>query len=164
MEARYNHLYRRNQQNYKLLQQSLKSGIDNCELLLYNSIPRTADIVRWHVSGDFFCWRYFVAFCRMIAHFPHITFYVHTKAIRYVQKYYLKYKRFPPNLNISLSYGGKDDQLISSLNMKSSRIVKNEQEAQKLGLPIDRNDSFAYMGKRDYCLLLHGVQKRGTIS
>jgi len=158
MEVRYSHLWRRNRRNYQLLRNSLKNSINKCISLLYDSIPRQADIIRWHVSGDFFCYRYFVAFCRVVEQFPQISFYVHTKAIRYV-KSYLNKTNLPSNLHISLSYGGKDDRLIPTLNMSSTQIVRDEAEAKRLGLKIDRNDTLAYIGSQKTALVLHGIQK-----
>lgn len=160
MCVRLPNLYKQCEYNLRLLRKSLKGGIRCCEKLIYQSIPRDADIIRWHVAGDFFQWKYFIAFVRTVQKFPHVCFYLHTKAIRWLVKYLSLYGRLPPNLNVSCSYGGKDDHLIPQTGLKFSKIVKDEAEAKKLGLPIDRNDSIASIGTKSFCLLLHGTQKK----
>lgn len=72
--------------------------------------------------------------------------------------------RLPPNLFITASWGGKHDQLIEQgLFPRNSRVVFDEEEANRLGLPIDHTDELAYdASPQAFAHLLHGVPKKGT--
>jgi len=43
-------------------------------------------------------------------------------------------------------------------------VVFSEEEAAKLGLEIDHDDSHAYKGDKSFALLLHGTQPKGTMA
>jgi hypothetical protein len=60
------------------------------------------------------------------------------------------------NFLVTASYGGKYDQLISQLELRSAKVVFTEAEAKKL--PIDHNDNHAATIGGNFALLLHGQQ------
>ena len=70
-----------------------------------------------------------------------------------------------PNFILTASYGGRDDELISSQNLRSAKVIFSEKEADSLGLEIDHDDSHAAdpaKKNEDFALLIHGTQPKGT--
>ena len=68
---------------------------------------------------------------------------------------------------MTASYGSKYDYLIDRGYFKRfSKVVFSEEEATKLGLSIDKDDSHCYedKGKNGFALLLHGMQEKNTPS
>jgi hypothetical protein len=66
---------------------------------------------------------------------------------------------------MTASYGGKYDYLIDRGYFKRfSKVVFSEDEALKLGLSIDIDDTHCYeeKGKNGFGLLLHGMQEKGS--
>ena len=60
------------------------------------------------------------------------------------------------------SYGGRYDHLIDlGYFPKYSKVVFSEDEAIRLGLEIDKNDSLCFENK-PFALLLHGMQEKGS--
>ena len=58
------------------------------------------------------------------------------------------------------SWGGYEDHLIEYFE-RDSRVVFNEDEAKKLKLTIDHDDSNCLKkGKHSFCHLLHGTQPK----
>ena len=49
-------------------------------------------------------------------------------------------------------------------NLKYARVVFSEEEAAKLGLEIDHDDSHAYGGDESFALLIHGTQPSGSMA
>tara|TARA_R100001198_G_C5036681_1_gene99567 strand:- start:209 stop:454 length:246 start_codon:yes stop_codon:yes gene_type:complete len=62
------------------------------------------------------------------------------------------------------SYGGRYDYLIDKgYFTKYSKVVFSEEEAKKLNLEIDKDDSLCFENK-PFALLLHGMQEKNTAS
>ena len=60
------------------------------------------------------------------------------------------------------SYGGRYDHLIDlGYFPKYSKVVFSENEAKKLNLKIDKDDSLCFENK-PFCHLLHGMQEKGS--
>ena len=68
----------------------------------------------------------------------------------------------PNNFYMVASYGGRYDYLIDKgYFTKYSKVVFSEDEAIKLGLQIDKDDSLCFRNK-PFALLLHGLQEKGS--
>ena len=117
--------------------------------------------VRIHASGDFFSQIYFDAWLQVAKMFPHRIFYGYTKSLPFYVK---RIKSIPSNLRLVASYGGKFDYLIKKHNLRFAKVVFSIEEANKLGLEIDHDDSLVYYGTKSLALLLHGKQRAGTKS
>tara|TARA_R110000824_G_scaffold26884_3_gene91921 strand:- start:716 stop:1495 length:780 start_codon:yes stop_codon:yes gene_type:complete len=160
-EVQYNNVYNLRKHNYDTLKQS-----DNMELLLMDSLPKNAGIVRIHVAGDFFNSEYMSAWWTLAYLNPKVLFYAYTKSLRY----WLQTVTEMPildNFVLTASYGGRDDHLIDdpTFNFRSAKVVFSEAEAEELGLEIDHDDSHAArpsMRDKDFALLIHGTQPKGT--
>ena len=64
---------------------------------------------------------------------------------------------------LTASRGGKWDNLIEPNGLRSSVVVYHPDEAAKLGLEIDHDDSHARaQDGRDFALLIHGTQPKGS--
>ncbi len=117
--------------------------------------------VRIHASGDFFSQIYFDAWLQVAKMFPYRIFYGYTKSLPFYVK---RIKSIPSNLRLVASYGGKFDYLIKKHNLRFAKVVFSVEEANKLGLEIDHDDSLVYYGTKSLALLLHGKQRAGTES
>jgi len=160
-EVQYTNVYNSRKHNFDLLRQS-----DNMDLLLMDSLPKNAGIVRIHVAGDFFSSEYMWAWWLTASENPNTLFYAYTKSLRY----WLDIVNEMPileNFILTASYGGRDDHLIDdpTFNLRSAKVVFSEAEAEKLGLEIDHDDSHAArpsMRDKDFALLIHGTQPKGS--
>jgi len=152
--------------NFELLRESLKENNTSsphvkCITLILNSLPKKADIIRIHVGGDFFSQAYFDAWMAVARMKPGVIFYAYTKSIKF---WVHRLGMIPSNFKLNASYGGKDDGLIVSNQLKYAKVVYTVEEAEKLTLAIDHDDTHAYKSDDSFALLLHGVQAKGSIA
>ena len=129
--------------------------------LIQKSLPTKAQIIRIHVSGDFFSQSYFDAWLLIARANPNLKFYAYTKSIPF---WLTRIKEMPINFILNGSIGGKRDDLIESNNLKSAKVVFSANEAKQLGLKIDHDDSLAMKRGQNFALLLHGTQPKGSIA
>lgn len=144
--------------NHELVMQT---GLDRQALreLIDRSIPAGANYIRVHATGgDFLSEEYMQAWMDVAALYPQIIFYGYTKALPFLLQ--LKDK-FPDNLRLTPSRGGSHDFYIDQENLHEARVVYHPDEAEKLGWPIDHDDSHAMQADHSFCLLIHGVQPAG---
>lgn len=126
--------------------------------LIQSSLPG-GHIYRVHSSGDFFNMEYFKAWMDVAKANPSKIFYAYTKAI----PFWVKYKQWiPKNFHLNASLGGTHDYLIAKHNLKSVKVVFSTEEAKKLNLEIDHDDSHAWKSNKSFALLLHGMQPAKT--
>ena len=129
-----------------------------------NSLPKNAGIVRIHVAGDFFNSEYMWAWWLTASENPNVLFYAYTKSLRYWVDV-VEQMPILDNLVLTASYGGSNDYMIDAHNLRSTKVVFSEAEAEKLGLEIDHDDSHAArpsLRNQDFALLVHGTQPKGT--
>jgi len=119
------------------------------------SIPKGADIVRVHVSGDFFSPEYFNAWVEVAKNFPRTLFYAYTKSLRHI------HTDVPVNLNLTISKGGKFDNLIKNFDLLTANVVFSDDDPEVADV-IDHDDSHAMIGGSDFSLVLHGTQPKNT--
>ena len=124
--------------------------------IINQSLPTNAGIVRIHVAGDFFSQQYMEAWYTVALLNPKILFYAYTKSLRY----WLNIREFPVlhNFVLTASYGGTHDHLIDEFNLRSTKVVFSEAEAEELGLAIDHDDSHAAkpsLRDNSFALLIH---------
>lgn len=127
--------------------------------LILNSLPKKANIVRIHVSGDFFNESYFLAWLQVAKLRPNVLFYAYTKSLIYWVNYI---KEIPSNLVLNASEGGKLDAQINLHGLKFAKVVYSPEQAEELGLLIDHTDEAAYKTKESFALLIHGQQPKGS--
>lgn len=127
--------------------------------LILASLPKKANIVRIHVSGDFFNESYFLAWLQVAKLRPNVLFYAYTKSLIYWVNYI---KDIPSNLVLNASEGGKLDAQILEHGLKFAKVVYSPEQAQELGLLIDHTDEAAYKTKESFALLIHGQQPKGS--
>jgi hypothetical protein len=126
-----------------------------------NALDETADIVRVHVSGDFFAESYFLAWMQAARNRPQTLFYAYTKSLNlWVQNR----SQIPNNFKLVASQGGQWDHLIKEYGLRSATVVFTIEQAAKLGLRIDHDDSLAYGSNESFALLLHGTQPKDSVA
>lgn len=121
------------------------------ETLINASIPLHAQIVRVHVSGDFFNKDYLKAWLNVATlHKPKVLFYAYTKSVHYLNEILF----LPRNFIFTVSGGGKFD---SSNNRFGQANVVFEDDGK-----LDHNDLNAITGNTNFSLLIHGTQPKGS--
>lgn len=131
--------------------------------LIQSSLPtnRWGAPIRLHVAGDFFSQAYFDAWIVIAKRSPKQVFYAYTKSLPF---WVARLDQIPSNFRLTASKGGKWDALIEQYNLKCARVVYSTEEADKLNLEIDHDDSHAFGTGGDFALLLHGTQPAGSLA
>jgi hypothetical protein len=160
-EVQYTNLYNLRKNNFDSLRK-----LNTIELVkeILEAMPKDLGVCRIHVAGDFFNEKYFLAWLTIAKMFPQKLFYAYTKSITYWLHNQSLVSSLP-NFILTASYGGKADPLIEANNLRASKVVFSEQEAEDLGLDIDHDDSHAAdpeLKNQDFALLIHGTQPKDT--
>ena len=135
---------------------------DEIYQLLDFSIRKSFDPFRIHIGGEFYNQMYFDAWCKFAFDNPYRVFYAYTKSLPY---WINRIGDIPSNLSLTASYGGRADNLIADHNLKSAIVVSHPEDAERLQLEIDHDDSHAIANdNKSFALLIHGTQKAGTKS
>jgi len=155
-EVLYTNTYLSRQHNNEALK-----GLSAQEMfaLIDSSLPKKAEFIRTHVSGDFFSQAYFDAWLAVALANSGKTFYAYTKSLNY---WVARMEIIPDNFVFTASKGGNFDHLIDQHGLRQAIVVFSEEEAANLGLPIDKDDSHAMKNGGDFALLLHGAQPKGS--
>ena len=117
-------------------------------------IPKKAEAIRIHMSGDFYSQDYFDMWLKICEKNPNVEFWAYTKSLNYWVE---RLHKIPKNLIITASRGGKHDQLIEKYNLKNVEIIKSSDQAK--GRPIDEKDREARRANVNFCLLDNFVKK-----
>ena len=112
-------------------------------------IPNKCKSIRIHASGDFFNQKYFDLWIQMAKNNPHVEMWAFTKSIQF---WVNRIDDIPPNLIMTASYGGKQDDLIEKYKLKNVKVYKHISEVPK-DRPIDNNDDWARIPKINFALL-----------
>ena len=160
-EVQYTNVYNSRKHNFDLLRNLRYNDMYE---LIDSSLPKNAGIVRIHVAGDFFSEEYMHAWYTVALNNPKILFYAYTKSLRF---WVGGISEFPEiwNFVLTASYGGRDDHMIDQFNLRSTKVVFSEAEAEELGLAIDHDDSHAAkpsLRDNSFALLIHGTQPAGS--
>ena len=145
--------------NLELIQKALKGGVQSCADLICESLPEKFDVMRVHVGGDYFSKNYLKAWVEVATRNTDKTFYSYSKSL-----HLLADVARPDNLVLTASRGGKHDDLIDLHGWKEALVVYSEQEAIDKGLEIDHDDTHAAFGKKNFALLIHGTQPKGSVA
>lgn len=118
--------------------------------------------IRIHADGDFFDQSYFLAWLETARRNPKRLFYAYTKSL----PFWVKFKKaIPENFVLTASRGGKWDSMIEPNGLRSATVVLHPNEAAKLGLEIDHDDSCARSSDgKDFALLIHGQQPKNSVA
>jgi hypothetical protein len=119
------------------------------------------ELVRVHESGDFWTENYMKAWLMVAAQRPKQKFYAFTKSLG---MWYNLRDVIPSNFYLTASQGGTLDYLIgkySDVFTRVAYVVYTEEQAEKLGLQIDHDDSHC-LGNKSFALLVHGSQRAGS--
>ena len=162
-ELRYPNVYNSRRYNYNLINKFVvKRDIDGLSNLINDSLlanKKNINKFRIHESGDFYNPLYLEAWLNVAKFNKDIKFYCYSKSLKYFLKILL-----PNNFYLTASYGGKYDYLIDEGYFKRySKVVFSIEEAKRLGLKIDVDDSLCFENK-PFALLLHGLQEKNTAS
>ena len=162
-ELRYPNVYKSRRYNFDLINSYvLKNDLKGLTDLINRSIQsnrKNITKVRIHESGDFFNIIYLKAWLNVARLNKDLKFYCYSKSLNFFLEVLL-----PNNFYMVASYGGLHDDLIDKGYFKRfSKVVFSEDEAKKLNLEIDKDDSLCF-GNKAFALLLHGLQEKNTPS
>ena len=162
-ELRYPNVFKSRKYNYDLINSYvIKKDLKGLTDLINQSIQankKNITKVRIHESGDFFNIIYLKAWLNVARLNKDLKFYCYSKSLKYFLEVLL-----PNNFYMVASYGGRYDYLIDQgYFSKYSKVVFSEEEAIRLGLQIDNDDSLCF-GNKAFALLLHGLQEKNTPS
>ena len=136
--------------------------VENMVALIHNSLPtsKSFDFIRVHQNGDFFSADYFMAWMEVARLNPNLGFYAYTKSI----PTWAKYKNLvASNFALTASLGGKFDKLAEKHGLRTARVVFHPEEAEALGLKIDKTDEYARDPNHgDFALLIHNMGAAGS--
>ena len=160
-ELRYPNVYKSRRYNFDLINgYVLKNDLKGLTDLINRSIQsnrKNVLKVRIHESGDFYHPLYLKAWINVARLNKDIKFYCYSKSLNFFLEVLL-----PNNFYMVASYGGRYDHLIDTGYFpKYSKVVFSEDEAKKLNLKIDKDDSLCF-GNKPFALLLHGMQEKGS--
>lgn len=161
-------------QNFDLLKAAAKEdGVKGQIKLIKNSLEFFGDInnltikeVRIHESGDFYNDDYLEAWIATAKQMSDIKFYAYTKSLDKIKKYEDEINSLP-NLVITQSEGGRNDEYIKDINIKTAKVFNTPEEVLKAGLIVDLDDTLAKEKggrEKDFALLVHGTQTKGEMS
>ncbi len=161
-EVQYTNVYNLRKGNFDALRKMQTS--DDMAYAIAHAMPDNAGIVRIHVGGDFFNFKYFLAWCKVAIDNPQVLFYAYTKSLNFWLKA-AKVDAIPENLVLTASRGGRLDHLIDEHNLRESVVVHSVDQAKELGLEIDHTDELAAIPSiryKSFALLIHGTQPKGS--
>ena len=158
-ERRMPNVYKSRLRNFERLKANMHQLDEFILRSVNNQLKRSTTHLRWHVAGDFFSPAYVQAVISTARQTPDLIHYWYTKSLKLFMEVDL-----PPNVKLTASYGGHYDCLIDEGHFpRNSRVVYSPEEAESLGLPIDRDDTHAYEGAaHSFCHLIHGNQPAGS--
>jgi len=132
-----------------------------CKLLM-SEAPGNMGVCRIHAAGDFVNQQYFRGWMRFAENCPDVLFYAYTKCL----PYWVNCREYiPQNVILTASRGGRKDDMIETHGLRSAVVVYSQNEANSLGLEIDRDDSHASdpnHRESDFALEIHGPQQAGS--
>ena len=160
-ELRYPNVYKSRKYNFDLINSYvIKKDLNGLTDLINRSIQankKNINKVRIHESGDFFNILYLKAWITVAKLNKDLKFYCYSKSLNFFMEVLL-----PNNFYMVASYGSRFDYLIDQGYFpKYSKVVFSEDEAKKLNLQIDKDDSLCF-GTKPFGLLLHGLQEKGS--
>jgi len=126
--------------------------------LIHASLPKRANRIRIHGSGDFFNQKYFDAWLNVCKRNPDLLFWAFTKSVEFWIK---RLDDIPDNLIMQASRGGRQDHLIEQHSLKSATVFRTIEEALQSGLPIDIDDEYACTNKGSFALVDNFGPDRG---
>ena len=124
--------------------------------LINASLPKTAEVVRIHSSGDYFHPNYFNAWVQVASMHPEIIFFGYTKGLQYVKA------DKPENFKLVYSWGGKLDSKVTS-DIPVVYVVKSIEAGIKQGLSLpcelaSAGDYFTILNQVSFGIVIHGTQ------
>lgn len=163
-EAQYKDLRNLRWSNLDLLNDFKGDPHGMTELLLrsleyYEHTKKKIRIFRIHDSGDFFSQEYFNAWIETAKKRSDILFYAYTTSLPYWAS---QIEELPSNMRLIASKGGKRDDLIDKHDLRQAIIVTDMGDAIRQRLNIDVNEFLAIFSDRDFALLVHNTQAKGT--
>ena len=161
-EVVYTNTYKRRKANFDSLRH-LETSQDMANAI-QSVMPKNAGVVRIHVAGDFFNFKYLLAWIKTAERNPDTLFYAYTKSLVFWIRA-MESRGIPSNLVMTASRGGRRDDLITNHQLRESVVVFSEKEAEEKNLVIDYDDSHAArpdLSGDSFALLIHGVQRKGS--
>jgi hypothetical protein len=179
-EMQYEAVRKNRWHNFDLLNSAGKSGGVKAQAdLIYRSIMYEFEVngyknsIRIHESGDFYNQEYLEAWILVSDMLPNVFFYCYTKSLKYFinLKYFEKHNEkvgfIRNNFVVTYSMGGRLDDLVNTMDLKTAKVFMSPEEILESGLKVDIDESLAKTpgnSESSFALLLHGTQEKGEKS
>lgn len=152
-------------ERFPVVRESRWSNYDEVKQNIKPILPKEANLVRIHASGDFFNQEYFDMWIEIAKENPSILFWAYTKSIPF---WVARLNEMPINLVLTGSYGGKYDDLIEKYNLKCTKVFSRKDVkflykrdgidyvkhiTSEVIYPVDYNDDLAKVHNLNFCLL-----------
>jgi hypothetical protein len=135
------------------------------------NFPDKCEVLRIHVGGDFKTLSYFDAWIEFAKSKPNVLFYAYTKSTPFWVK---RANELPENFLLTASRGGYRDDLIDTHGLREAIVVNPAVEGHKIidahhasindvVYDIDHDDYHAASLGGSFALVIHGVQKAGSV-
>ncbi len=163
-EVQYDGAFYNRANNLQTVVDYLQVGVDHAadqiNVALQHFKTRNTKLVRIHESGDFFSLAYLEAWVKVAQMNPNLKFYCYSKSLHIFTEFGVA--NLPANFYLTASYGGKFDYMIDEgLFTRYSKVVMTDDDAARLGLEVDHDDSHCF-GAEPFALLVHGTQPKGS--
>lgn len=134
-------------------------SIKNLVKLIQQSLPKDADIIRIHSSGDFFNAAYLDAWIQVAQRNPDIIIYGYTKRLDLLKT---RWQKLPENMYLVLSLGGKHDHLASQISLPTVKVIDSKDKFDGPVFDIDElSEMHILNGGGDFAIMIHGIQPKG---
>jgi hypothetical protein len=160
-EAVYPSLRRATDHNLRLLREA-KTTEGMADLISFSLPGFYFDKIRIHQDGDFFSLDYMRAWIKVAESMPTRLFYAYTKSLQFWMK--LR-EEIPVNMVLTASMDGRWDKVAEKEKLRHCVVVFHPDEAEKMGIQIDHDDSYAMDAAcQKFALLIHGTQPKGSLA
>jgi len=157
-EVLYPAVYEQREYNEQIIAIAARSWVEAGNLIA-DTLHKSAEFLRIWVGGDFRTLNLFRAFMHAAELRPDVIFYGYTKMTPFLVRFE---DQMPANFRITASRGGKRDDLIDAYKLREAVVVYSEEQAERLGLEMDDDDSHALYAKGSFALIIHGMQPAGS--
>jgi hypothetical protein len=159
-EVVYPKVYDARMHNWNAIREQLNNFsalVDMINRGIQDNAKRNTRKVRIHESGDFFSGIYLDAWVDVARKNPDLLFYCYSKNLPLFLQ-----SNLSANFYMTASKGGRWDSYIEAgAFQRYSVVVKDDAEADALGLEVDHDDSHCF-GQNPFALLVHGIQPKGS--
>jgi len=159
-----------NKHNYYLIYNNLiNNGVNGAINIILQSIPSNAHLIRINESGDYFLYKYLLAWSEVAKIRKDIIFYSYTKSLPYLYQFLSRGGELSDNFKIVMSLDCSPEAKLfipklKRLGVRAVHILRTEEDYYNtLELPFNNNERESIYGSGDFKIAIHGAINRFKI-